>query len=128
MMILKIWQNDLRTNLPASNKIFKKIEKQYVLYGINKVELNFPEEKTGWKLLNRACKELGEIIARGFEADIIIKTDRVLYFIAAKVKKLFEFDYPPLKEVALSRIHGFATIISFRVQAKPKLHYHPQRR
>jgi len=42
-------------------------------------------ENSGWSLLNRARVEFGETITRGSEPDIIILTDRVLYFIEAKL-------------------------------------------
>jgi len=44
-----------------------------------------PEEKSGWSSLNTARTEFGETEARGSEPDIIILTDRVLYFIEAKL-------------------------------------------
>ncbi len=44
-----------------------------------------PSEKSNWELLNKARIEFGETIARGSEPDIIIKTDKVLYFIEAKL-------------------------------------------
>ena len=45
-----------------------------------------PKEKSSWTLLNKAReKEFGEIIRRGSEPDIIVKTDKVLYFIEAKL-------------------------------------------
>jgi len=44
-----------------------------------------PKENSNWSLLNRARTEFGETIARGSEPDIIIKTDKVLYFIEAKL-------------------------------------------
>lgn len=44
-----------------------------------------PKEKTDWSLLNNARKEFGEPIAIGSEPDIIIRTDKVLYFIEAKL-------------------------------------------
>ncbi len=44
-----------------------------------------PREKSNWELLNKARIEFGETIARGSEPDIIIKTDKVLYFIEAKL-------------------------------------------
>ena len=44
-----------------------------------------PKEKSVWKLLNQAREEFGENIARGSEPDIIIRTNKVLYFIEAKL-------------------------------------------
>jgi hypothetical protein len=40
---------------------------------------------TGWTLLNQARLEFGETISRGSEPDIIVLTDKVLYFIEAKL-------------------------------------------
>ena len=55
---------------------------------INKAELILwsysPSEKSSWSLLNEARTEFGEIISRGSEPDIIILTDKVLFFIEAK--------------------------------------------
>jgi hypothetical protein len=42
-------------------------------------------EKTNWSELNQARKEFGEEIKRGSEPDIIIKTDKALLFIEAKL-------------------------------------------
>ncbi len=44
-----------------------------------------PNEKNTWDDLNKARLEFGETITRGSEPDIIIKTDKVLYFIEAKL-------------------------------------------
>ncbi len=44
-----------------------------------------PKEKSDWTLLNQARVEFGETIARGSEPDIIIRTNKVLYFIEAKL-------------------------------------------
>lgn len=44
-----------------------------------------PKEKSDLTLLNQARKEFGEAIARGSEPDIIIRTNKVLYFIEAKL-------------------------------------------
>jgi hypothetical protein len=44
-----------------------------------------PKEKTIWSWLNKARLEFGETISRGSEPDIIILTDKVLYFIEAKL-------------------------------------------
>ncbi|NSW44256.1 MAG: hypothetical protein HPY79_00280 [Bacteroidales bacterium] len=44
-----------------------------------------PKEKSNWSLLNKARIEFGETITRGSEPDIIIKTDKVLYFLEAKL-------------------------------------------
>lgn len=44
-----------------------------------------PKEKSAWTLLKQARIEFGETIARGSEPDIIIRTDKVLYFIEAKL-------------------------------------------
>lgn len=44
-----------------------------------------PKENSDWSLLNEARKEFGETVARGSEPDIIIRTDKVLYFIEAKL-------------------------------------------
>ena len=56
---------------------------------INEAELILwsysPKEKSNWTLLNQARIEFGETIARGSEPDIIIRTDKVLYFIEAKL-------------------------------------------
>ncbi len=43
------------------------------------------KENTGWSLLDRARREFGERIERGSEPDIIIKTDKALFFIEAKL-------------------------------------------
>ncbi len=43
------------------------------------------KEKSDWRLLNQARIEFGETIARGSEPDIIIRTNKVLYFIEAKL-------------------------------------------
>jgi hypothetical protein len=43
------------------------------------------EEESDWRLLNKAREEFGEETARGSEPDIIIKTDRALFFIEAKL-------------------------------------------
>lgn len=42
-------------------------------------------ENNSWSWLNKARLEFGETIARGSEPDIIIVTDKVLYFIEAKL-------------------------------------------
>lgn len=56
---------------------------------INEAELILwsysPKEKSDWTLLNKARIEFGETIERGSEPDIIIRTDKVLYFIEAKL-------------------------------------------
>jgi hypothetical protein len=44
-----------------------------------------PKENSDWSLLNEARKEFGETVARGSEPDIIIRTDKVLYFLEAKL-------------------------------------------
>jgi len=44
-----------------------------------------PKEDSDWSLLNKARLEFGETIARGSEPDIIILSDKVLYFIEAKL-------------------------------------------
>ncbi|PKL85766.1 MAG: hypothetical protein CVV22_06310 [Ignavibacteriae bacterium HGW-Ignavibacteriae-1] len=44
-----------------------------------------PTAKSSWSLLNQARIEFGETVARGSEPDIIILTDKVLYFIEAKL-------------------------------------------
>jgi len=44
-----------------------------------------PKEKSGWTHLKKARIEFGETIARGSEPDIIIRTDKALYFIEAKL-------------------------------------------
>jgi len=55
---------------------------------INKAELILwsysPTENSGWSFLNEARDEFGEPKNRGSEPDIIIVTDKVLYFIEAK--------------------------------------------
>ncbi len=43
-----------------------------------------PNEKSQWSLLNAAREEFGEVIARGSEPDIIVLTDKGLFFIEAK--------------------------------------------
>lgn len=57
---------------------------------INEAELILwsysPKEKSNWTLLNQARIEFGETIEKGSEPDIIIRTDKVLYFIEAKLK------------------------------------------
>lgn len=56
---------------------------------INQAELILwsysPKEKSDWTLLNQARIEFGETIARGSEPDIIIRTNKVLYFVEAKL-------------------------------------------
>jgi hypothetical protein len=56
---------------------------------INKAELILwsysPKEKSDWSLLNKARLEFGETVARGSEPDIIVLTDKVLYFLEAKL-------------------------------------------
>lgn len=44
-----------------------------------------PIESSDWSLLNDARKQFGETVAKGSEPDIIIRTDKVLYFIEAKL-------------------------------------------
>ena len=44
-----------------------------------------PKENSDWSMLNKARKEFGETVARGSEPDIIIRTDKILYFIEAKL-------------------------------------------
>ncbi len=44
-----------------------------------------PKENSDWSLLNKARIEFGETVARGSEPDIIIRTDKVLYFLEAKL-------------------------------------------
>lgn len=44
-----------------------------------------PKENSNWSLLNNARVEFGETVARGSEPDIIIRTDKVLYFFEAKL-------------------------------------------
>ncbi len=60
-----------------SNKEIKEVE--LILWSYS------PQEKTNWSLLNNARIEFGETIERGSEPDIIIKTDKVLYFFEAKL-------------------------------------------
>jgi len=43
------------------------------------------KEGNGWELLNRAREEFGEEEGRGSEPDIIIETDRAIFFIEAKL-------------------------------------------
>ncbi|MCB9173087.1 MAG: hypothetical protein H6589_00585 [Flavobacteriales bacterium] len=45
----------------------------------------YSKEQSDWSLLNKARIEFGETIARGSEPDIIILTDKTLYFIEAKL-------------------------------------------
>jgi len=56
---------------------------------INEAELILwsysPQENSAWKLLEKARREFGETGNRSSEPDIIIKTDKVLYFIEAKL-------------------------------------------
>jgi hypothetical protein len=56
---------------------------------INKAELILwsysPSEKSDWSLLNKARLEFGESVERGSEPDIIVLTDKVLYFLEAKL-------------------------------------------
>jgi hypothetical protein len=63
------------------NQISKKNikEAELILWSYSSVE------KSSWTLLDRAKLEFGETIARGSEPDIIILTDKVLYFIEAKL-------------------------------------------
>jgi hypothetical protein len=44
-----------------------------------------PKQNDTWNLLNRARSEFGEQINRGSEPDIIVLTDKALFFIEAKV-------------------------------------------
>lgn len=44
-----------------------------------------PKEANIWSWLNKARLEFGETISRGSEPDIIILTDKILYFIEAKL-------------------------------------------
>jgi len=44
-----------------------------------------PKENSDWSLLNKARNEFGERVGRGSEPDIIIRTDKVLYFLEAKL-------------------------------------------
>ncbi|MEI6047796.1 MAG: hypothetical protein WCS03_02770 [Bacteroidota bacterium] len=60
-----------------SNKPIKKTE--LILWSYS------PEENSGWSSLNEARDEFGEPKNRGSEPDIIIVTDKVLYFIEAKL-------------------------------------------
>jgi len=60
-----------------SQKNIKKAE--LILWSYSSVE------KSSWTLLDRARLEFGETIARGSEPDIIILTNKVLYFIEAKL-------------------------------------------
>lgn len=41
-------------------------------------------ENSSWSLLNKARKEFGEAIQRGSEPDIIVKSDKAIFFIEAK--------------------------------------------
>jgi hypothetical protein len=43
------------------------------------------EEKNTWSWLDKARKEFGEEVERGSEPDVIIKTDKALFFIEAKL-------------------------------------------
>lgn len=56
---------------------------------INESELilwsHSPKEKSAWSLLNKARIVFGETVSSGSEPDIIIRTDKVLYFIEAKL-------------------------------------------
>lgn len=78
--------------------VFRFLDKQKILSNflsqlsgieINESELILwsysPSENSTWTLLNKARIEFGETITRGSEPDIIIKTDKVLYFIEAKL-------------------------------------------
>lgn len=78
--------------------VFRFLEKQNLLLDflcqtskkdIKKAELILwsysPNENSDWSLLNKARLEFGESVARGSEPDIIILTDKVLYFIEAKL-------------------------------------------
>src|ERR1035437_2493449 len=78
--------------------VFRFLDRQNLLSGflsklsdksINKTELILwsysPEENYGLSLLNKARVEFGETINRGSEPDVIILTDRILYFIEAKL-------------------------------------------
>jgi len=78
--------------------VFRFLDKQKLLpdflsqiskKNIKKAELILwsysPVEKSSWTLLDKARLEFGETIARGSEPDIIILTDKVLYFIEAKL-------------------------------------------
>ena len=60
-----------------SNKEIKEVE--LILWSYS------PKENSDWSLLNDARKEFGETVARGSEPDIIIRTDKVLYFLEAKL-------------------------------------------
>lgn len=69
----------------VSKKVILKAELILWSYSKNEAEM-FPKENSGWSLLNNARKEFGEIVSRGSEPDIIILTDKVLYFIEAKLQ------------------------------------------
>ena len=78
--------------------IFRFLDKQNLLTSflrnlsnkpIDKTELILwsysQKEKSGWTYLNKARLEFGETVARGSEPDIIILSDKILYFIEAKL-------------------------------------------
>lgn len=78
--------------------IFRFLEKEHltepVFSSILGTPINSPQiiywsydqtNKKQWTLLNQARKEFGETIKRGSEPDIIIKTDKQLLFIEAKL-------------------------------------------
>ena len=51
------------------------------------------KEDNSWSELNKARKEFGEEIKRGSEPDIIIKTDKALFFIEAKLTAANRIDF-----------------------------------
>lgn len=69
----------------VSKKEILKAELILWSHSINEAK-QFPKEYSGWSLLNNARKEFGEIVSRGSEPDIIILTEKVLYFIEAKLQ------------------------------------------
>lgn len=73
---------DKQDLLPAflsqvSNREIKKAE--LILWSYS------PKEQSDWSTLNKARIEFGETVIRGSEPDIIIVSDKVLYFIEAKL-------------------------------------------
>ena len=62
------------------------IKAELILWSYSKKEaIMSPKVNSGWSLLNKARCEFGEIVSRGSEPDVIILTDKVLYFIEAKL-------------------------------------------
>jgi hypothetical protein len=70
----------------VSNKEIKEVELMLWSFSTNEFQkFSHTNKYNGWTLLNKARLEFGETISRGSEPDIIVLTDKVLYFIEAKL-------------------------------------------